>query len=346
MTQSIRGHYMEAAARTMGRRLEVLQAKDHYRTWHIETVDPSEVHPLPDELQNYIARSGASLSGAQGYDHLVREGRLTEPLMLQELPDGTKWVNASTHDLGGSNSLALLMAMRRAGTRSHPAFIYQEKIEKAKKRQWGEGWKLPPGEREAARAKMKEQAAKLKAATLALSEDEMFGLALEGGRYGGGVSTNQARLAARKAIEFNRIHAEQFESDMGDVVDSLVDEEYGDENEFDEAIGASFAAFGSRAQRYATAGGNHAWALGLIAGMVAAGTPGGYWDCTFGTGSCDDCMDLHGQYMTVQEFEETYHQTLCDGGCNCGFVPEIEGQPLDPNDLLGEEPEDEDEDEE
>jgi hypothetical protein len=260
--------------------------------------------------------------------------------MLQDLGEDGLWLNASTHDLGGGNSLALLLALRQAGVKSHPALVYKEKLEKAESSTaWGTGWTLEAERREKLRKDLRAKAEALILAILAISEDEMFSLTLEGSRYGGSVPLTTIGQVVQAAVDFNRDHANVFDLEMVEQIDLLVDSEYASESELQEAVSLAFGSFASRAAKYATAGGNHAWALGLVAAMSWHGTPGGYWDCTFGSGSCPDCMALHGHYMTSQEFSDTYHQTRCDGGCNCGFIPEEEGKPFDPEELLGPYPE-------
>lgn len=339
MTFSIRGEHLEAAARDIGKRLSTLQSKDRHRTWRVESVDPNQVHPLAGpEFSAYAAKSDSSLAGLSDYQRLVREGRLMEPLLLHDLGEDGLWLDASTHDLGGSNSLALLVALRGAGNKAHPALVFKEKVEKVVSKKSKGAWGLDPGRREQVRQDLKKQTKALVAGILAIGEDEFYGLALEGGRYGGGITTQAAAHASKKTLEFNRTHAIVFEEYMDDDVDSLVDaDDYEDEDDFAAAVGDAFDAYGSRAERYAVAGGNQAWAWGLVAGMIAADTKGGYWNCNFGSGSCPDCMDLHGQYMTAQEFADTYHNTLCDGGCNCGFVPAPGDNPIPFNELEVEE---------
>jgi hypothetical protein len=307
----------------------------------MESVDPMAVHPLPDELAAYVADGDVSLSGMDRYSSQIREGKLEEPLLLQDLGDDGLWLNASTHGLGGGNSLALLLALRQAGVKAHPAFVYKEKLAKTdESAAWGAGWKMEAERREKLRSDLRKKASALVLAISEVSEEELFSLTLEGARYGGGVPMETIGQVVREAVAFNLDHANVFDLDMVEKIDLLVDGEYESDDELQEAVSLAFASFASRASRYATAGGNHAWALGLVAAMKWHGTPGGYWDCTFGSGSCPDCMSLHGRYMTASEFESAYHQTQCDGGCNCGFIPEEEGKPLDPEDLLGPVPED------
>ncbi len=37
--------------------------------------------------------------------------------------------------------------------------------------------------------------------------------------------------------------------------------------------------------------------------------------------NCQDCLNLHGQEMTMEQFLDTQYTTACDGNCRCPFVP-------------------------
>ena len=214
-----------------------------------------------------------------------------------------------------------------------PGDVKIKKKKSLKKSDEGDNWSLDVGDRERLRNGMSKEARAIIAAILAIGEDEMFSMALEGGRFAGGITTSEAAVIAKAAVQFNKEHAAGFEEDMLSKIDDLVDGTYLTEDDFISACESSFDSFSTRAESYASAGGKQAWGKGVSRGAVNAGMPGGFWNCTFGPGSCTDCLSLHGQWMTIDEFENTYQQTICDGGCNCGFVPAENPESILPEDL-------------
>lgn len=145
--------------------------------------------------------------------------------------------------------------------------------------------------------------------------------AMEGARSaGGGLTHTQLQRSIEEAANFNAEHFSGLKDDAVDALKTLLASgKIKDDQDLQDKLSDLMDAISNRAERYAKGGGNAAWSSALRAAGEANGVEGGIWDCNFGPGSCKDCETLHGQWLSWDEFDDTYQQTECDGGCNCGF---------------------------
>lgn len=296
----------------------------------------ADVHPQAAELADFVAQSDSSLVGLGVLIQDLGRGEASDPLLLRDMGEKGLWLDASTHGLGGMNSLALLMALRKAGVVEYEAIIYKDKVSKAIEEDDEEDgeYTLDPAIREELRAQFRERVAAIIAAIGFISEDDLFKIAMEGSIYGGSnLDTNSIRLIAREAIDFNAGYARGFHDDANEAVDSLLEDTYKSEEEFLASVESKFNAFSSRAERYAQGGGQYAWSQAVMESSKAGGVDGCIWNCTFGEGTCADCISLHGQWMTWDDFDETFGETICNGGCQCGPVPAQSIEDVEPEDL-------------
>lgn len=158
-------------------------------------------------------------------------------------------------------------------------------------------------------------------AIIAAQQLGLHDAANEGARAaGGGLTASEIADAAESAADFNAEHFSSLKDDAIDALNQLLGSgELESPEDLTDRISNLMDAVASRAERYAKGGGNKAWATALRQAGEENELEGGVWDCNFGPGSCDDCQELHGQWMTWDEFDGTYQQTTCNGGCNCGF---------------------------
>lgn len=158
------------------------------------------------------------------------------------------------------------------------------------------------------------------AAIIAAQQMGLYDSAQEGARAGGGGLTPADIAAAiAAAADFNAEHFSGLRDDANEALNALLDGDFRDQDSFTGQLADLMDSIASRAERYAKGGGNKAWGYALRRAGEENGLDGGTWDCHFGEGSCDDCMGLHGQFLSWDEWENTYQQTQCNGGCTCGF---------------------------
>lgn len=155
---------------------------------------------------------------------------------------------------------------------------------------------------------------------------------------GGGLTAREISQAAESAAEFNAEHFLGLRDDALDALERMLNaDDLTSDVDLSERIASLMDAVASRAERYAKGGGNKAWSTALRQAGQANGVEGGIWDCNFGPGSCPDCEGLHGEWMPWDEFESTYQQTTCNGGCNCGFHAAANPESLIAEDIAPEE---------
>lgn len=159
------------------------------------------------------------------------------------------------------------------------------------------------------------------AAIIAAQQSGLMDAAHEGARAAGGRLTPvQIKDVINAAADFNAEHFAGLKEDALAALNQMLDEgNFSSAEDLSNQLGDFMDTISSRAERYGKGGGNAAWSKALRLAGEANGDEGGIWDCNFGPGSCPDCEGLHGEYLSWDEFENTYQNTECDGGCNCGF---------------------------
>lgn len=308
-------------AEALARRVRGLRSADKHRDWRVETVDVFQVRPLDSELEAFIGGADASLAGLGDLMTELRHGKDPGPLTLVDRGKDGLWLDPSTHDLAGSNSVALLIALRRNKKTEWPALVYKDKVRKQDEGDDEGDWQLDPEDKKDAQTHLRNYILGVMAGITLVSEDDLFQIAVEGARYGGGgLTTAQLRAIAQEALDFNAGYMDGFQRDALDQLDEILAAGYlGPEAFLADAEGL-IASVAARAEKYA-AGGNLVWVTAIGEAAQENGNDECYWNCTFGPGSCTDCLSLHGQRMTWEEFYDTFGDTICDGGCNCGPVP-------------------------
>lgn len=277
-------------------------------------------------MGEFVEQGDASFAGLSTLGQDIRHGKPVPPLVLEDLGENGLWLDASTHALPrAGNGLALLFALRQAGEKTSEALIYTRKDPFRKDDEDDadaeDNFELAPDDREKIRQHLYHLVEGIALGMTAVSEEDLMTIALAGAEYGGGQLTmRDIRDIAKNAKDYNDEYLKNFVEDMKDDIDDLVEASYTDEEAFAEEVGGRFDAFTSRAGSY-VAGGKQAWNEAVMESSKANDTPGCIWNTNFGPGSCADCMALHGQWMTWEEFDSIFGTTICDGGCNCGPVP-------------------------
>lgn len=208
-------------------------------------------------------------------------------------------------------------------------------------------WTLPPDQRKKARKELSDWAELLIAGLAAAVVAALPDLVAEGDAWGGGGADDEQLVElAAAAIESQGGYADGFLDEMNARIDEVLGAGYADQEAFLDAVMDMFGWAKSRAESYAAGAGVPAWREGAAAAMKRNGVQGGHWICTFGPGSCADCRELHGQWMTLDELKATWGTTACNGGCLCGFMPgddpaglgddELDAVDADAGDGLGE----------
>jgi len=165
-------------------------------------------------------------------------------------------------------------------------------------------------------------------------EDNVPELVAEGSDWGGGgLTTKEMAAAAAGILKDQAEYADGFLEDIQARIDEVLAGTYKTQEDFVDGVMDMFEWAKSRAESYAVGAGIPAWREAAIGAMKGNGVDGGVWICTFGPGSCQDCQDLHGEFLTIKEFEQTFGTTECNGGCLCGFVPTNDPDEISDEDL-------------
>lgn len=158
-------------------------------------------------------------------------------------------------------------------------------------------------------------------------------LVAAGARYGGSTDQVRASRIAHEVMLTQVAYADKMKEDLRDGLAELLGGKWETEDEFVEDVQAFMGAAESRARQYAVGGGQPAWRAGAAGAAREAGYRGGIWICTFAPGSCPDCIELHGEWLTWDDFEALWGNTQCNGGCLCGFTPADNPDDLSPEEL-------------
>lgn len=195
-------------------------------------------------------------------------------------------------------------------------------------------WSMDAEKKKKAKKELEDWGAALMLGLATAMVDNLPGLILEGEEWGGG-GASDAELVKEMAgvLKSQGKYADGFLSDINDRIDEVLDGTYKDQAGLMESLEDMFTWAKSRAESYAVGAGIPAWRESAAAAMKRNGIKGGFWICTFGPGSCEECQDLHGEYMTLAEFEAKWGNTTCNGGCNCGFMPSNDPEELSDADL-------------
>jgi len=195
-------------------------------------------------------------------------------------------------------------------------------------------WALTPDQKKKLKKQLQDWADAVMLGLAGAMVTALPGLIEEGDDWGGGGGGDDAFVAGMAdMLKSQGEYADGFLEDISSRIDQVLAGDYDGQGDFVDAVMDMFQWAKSRAESYATGAGVPAWRNAAMSAMKRNGIKGGTWICTFGPGSCEDCQDLHGQWMTNEEFDAEWGNQSCNGGCNCGFMPSNDEEDLSDDDL-------------